>query len=259
MVHLVPRARPSAWIGRGASRRLFPSGTCFLGLIFLCLSLAASAGARGVSTTGAVEATHPEDFVALRSVIPDLQVELRYLGSNNFTGRPIAGYEADVAYVTRPAALALRDVQHDLAADGLGLKVFDAYRPQRAVDDFMRWAADLDDIAMKATYYPKVDKQELIPSGYIAEHSGHSRGSTVDVTLVHLSDRRELDMGGSFDYFDPLSWPSSTSVTTAQHRNRMKLRGVMLRHGFQPLAEEWWHFTLRDEPYPDTYFDFPVR
>ncbi len=241
------------------SRHVLRSGSSFLGLLFLSVSLAASAGAPAVSTAEAPEAFHPDDFVALRSVIADLQVELRYLGSNNFTGRPIAGYEADVAYLTEPAALALKDAEQELAADGLGLKVFDAYRPQRAVDDFMRWAADPNDIAMKVVYYPNVDKRELIPRGYIAERSGHSRGSTVDVTLVRLIDDRELDMGGSFDYFDPLSWPSSTSVTPVQHRNRMKLRRVMLRHGFVPLKEEWWHFTLRDEPYPDTYFDFPVR
>ena len=150
-------------------------------------------------------------------------------------------------------------MQQVLAADGLGLKVFDAYRPQRAVDDFMRWAADPDDTTMKATYYPNVDKSDLIPKGYIAARSGHSRGSTVDVTLARLTDGRELDMGGPFDYFDPLSWPSSMRVTAAQYRNRMKLREVMTRHGFEPLREEWWHFTLRSEPYPDTYFDFPVR
>lgn len=243
---------------RSGSRRLIPSASALLGLLFLCVSLAVpAAGPEG--STERPPALHPHDFVALRSVIPDLQVELRYLGSNNFTSRPVTGYEADVAYLTKPAALALKDVQQELAADGLGLKVFDAYRPQRAVDDFMRWAADPNDTATKAAYYPNVDKRELIPKGYIAERSGHSRGSTVDVTLVRLSDGRELDMGGSFDYFDPLSWPSSTQVTTAQHRNRMKLREVMMRHGFLPLKEEWWHFTLRDEPYPDTYFDFPIR
>jgi D-alanyl-D-alanine dipeptidase len=259
-------SRPQCWQPRESpltdevtrlQRKVPPPAASFLSLLLLCTSLAASA-ATGVSTTEAAP-LRPRDFVALDSIIPDLRVELRYLGSNNFTGRPVAGYEADVAYLTEPAARALQEVQQELAADGLGLKVFDAYRPQRAVDAFMRWAADPDDVAMKSAYYPNVDKRDLIPKGYIAERSGHSRGSTVDLTLVRLSDGRELDMGGTFDYFDPLSWPSSTRVTVAQHRNRMRLREVMMRHGFVPLKEEWWHFTLRDEPYPDTYFDFPVR
>ena len=200
----------------------------------------------------------PPDFVDLRAAVPGLEVDLRYFGSDNFVGRPVAGYEANVAYLTQPAARALEAVQRELAADGLALKVFDAYRPQRAVDDFVRWAQDPAD-ATKDTYYPNVDKRALIPRGYIAERSGHSRGSTVDVTLVRLSDGVELDMGGSFDFFDLLSWPASTLVTPVQHGNRMKLRDAMLRHGFLPLQEEWWHFTLRDEPYPATYFDFPVQ
>jgi zinc D-Ala-D-Ala dipeptidase len=217
------------------------------------------AGAPGVPTSAPADPPRPDDFVALRSIIPGLQVEQRYFGSNNFIGRPIAGYEAEVVYLTREAALALKEVQRELATQGLALKVFDGYRPQRAVDDFMAWAADPDDTAMKASHYPTLDKSVLIPRGYIAERSGHSRGSTVDLTLVSLDSGEELDMGSPYDYFDPISWPSSTSVTEDEHKNRMKLREVMLRHGFAPLAEEWWHFTLRDEPYHDTYFDFPIR
>jgi len=246
----------------GASR------TCRFVFVAACVALATPAAADigqhaadGEPPAAALAETaqRPDDFVALRSVIPDLQVELRYSGNNNFIGRPVAGYQAEVAYLTRPAALALRDVQQELAADSLGLKVFDAYRPQRAVDDFMAWAADPNDTAMKHTYYPDVDKTALIPDGYIAQRSGHSRGSTVDLTLVRRDSGEALDMGSPFDYFDPVSWPSSTSVTAAQHANRMKLRAVMVRHGFIPLEQEWWHFTLRDEPYPDRYFDFPVR
>lgn len=201
----------------------------------------------------------PDAFVALHSVIPDLVVELRYLGSNNFLGRPVEGYRASVVYMTEPAALALKAVQEDLAEQGLGLKVFDAYRPQRAVDDFVRWAADSADTRMKQQYYPSLNKDELFPGGYIAERSGHSRGSTVDLTLVRLADAQELDMGSPYDFFDPVSWPADTSITATQHANRMTLRDAMLAHGFRPISTEWWHFTLEGEPYPEVYFDFPVE
>ncbi len=217
------------------------------------------AGARDVPLTQPADPPKPQDFVDLRGVIPGIEIELRYFGSDNFVGRPIAGYEAEVVYLTRDAATALAGVQDALRTEGLGLKVFDGYRPQRAVDDFMQWAADANDTAMKAAYYPSLDKSRLIPDGYIAEHSGHSRGSTVDVTLIRLASAEELDMGGPYDYFDPVSWPSSAAVSEAAHRNRMTLREIMIRHGFVPLEEEWWHFTLRDEPFPDTYFDFPLR
>ena len=221
--------------------------------------LAFYAGAPGVETTLPAEPPRPDGFVALRGIIPDLRVELRYFGTDNFIGRRVAGYEAEVAYLTRDAARALQAAQRELAPQGLGLKVFDAYRPQRAVDDFVAWARDPDDTLMKASYYPGLDKGALIPNGYIAEHSGHSRGSTVDLTLVRLDSGAELDMGSPYDYFDPVSWPAATSVTPRQRNNRMQLRELMLRHGFEPLEEEWWHFMLRDEPHRDRYFDFPVK
>lgn len=161
----------------------------------------------------------------------------------NRQSRPIAGYEANVVYLTLAAATALREVQAELASEGLGLKVFDGYRPQRAVDDFMRWAADADDQAMKDSFYPAVNKSALIPDGYIAERSGHSRGSTVDLTLVDLTSGEELDMGSPYDYFDPISWPASTAVPEVALDNRMKLREIMVRHGFMPLEEEWWHIS----------------
>ena len=201
----------------------------------------------------------PDSFVALRSVIPDLVVELRYFSSNNFIGRPIDGYEDNIVWMTEAAARALQGAQEDLAAQGLGLKVFDAYRPQRAVDNFVRWAADGNDLLMKQQYYPSLEKSELFPGGYIAERSGHSRGSTVDLTLVRLADSQELDMGSPYDFFDPVSWPSDTSITAQQQANRLKLREAMLANGFRPLDTEWWHFTLEGEPYTDTYFDFPVQ
>lgn len=218
-----------------------------------------AAGAPGVPVSAPAEPPRPDDFVALNDIVPDLVVELRYYGSDNFVGRPVDGYEAEVAYLTRDAAAALRAVQEDLSAEGLGLKLFDAYRPQRAVDDFLTWAADPDDTKMKAAYYPTLDKSVLVPNGYIAERSGHSRGSTVDVTLVRVATGAELDMGSPYDFFDPISWPSSALVTASQSANRRLLRETMQRHGFVPLEQEWWHFTLRNEPYPDTSFDFPVR
>jgi D-alanyl-D-alanine dipeptidase len=202
-----------------------------------------------------------EGFVNIEEAVPGIVVELRYFTRDNFVGEPIDGYEADACYITVQAAEALALVQKDLAAFGLGLKIFDAYRPQRAVDHFVRWAEDLDDTRMKAKYYPNVAKENLFRNGYIAAKSGHSRGSTVDLTIVSLGGgtTEELDMGTGWDFFGPKSWPTSTDVTPQQRANRMLLQSLMARHGFRPLAEEWWHFTLLDEPYPETWFDFVIR
>lgn len=200
----------------------------------------------------------PAGFVDLGEAVPGIGVDLRYTGENNFVGTPIEGYEVAICYISAEAAMALANVQEELAAFGLALKVFDAYRPQRAVDHFIRWAEDLDDTKMKAAYYPHVAKQHLFRDGYIAARSGHSRGSTVDITIVS-ADGAELDMGTPFDFFGPESHGASLAVTPQQRANRALLRSVMTKHGFRPLAEEWWHFTLVDEPYPETYFDFPVR
>jgi zinc D-Ala-D-Ala dipeptidase len=205
------------------------------------------------------EQARPQRFVAAASVAPGLVVDMRYAGARNFVGRPINGYETPVCLLTRDAATALASVQRDLAASGRGLKVYDCYRPTRAVADFATWARDLDDQAMKQEYYPNVDKTQLFALGYIAERSGHSRGSTVDVTLIDLTSGAELDMGTPYDLFDPRSWPSDTSVSAEAQANRRALQDIMVAHGFRPLREEWWHFTLNGEPYPDTYFDFPVR
>lgn len=203
----------------------------------------------------------PTGFVEIRSSVPNIQVELRYLTRDNFVGRRIDGYGSEHCYVTTEAARALAAVQAELVAFGLGLKVFDAYRPQRAVDHFVRWAQDLGDTKMKATYYPGVEKEHLFRDGYIAAKSGHSRGSTVDLTIVTLGSGEpvELDMGTGWDFFGPESWPSSIEVTPQQRANRMLLQSLMVKHGFRPLAEEWWHFTLEDEPFPETYFDFPLE
>lgn len=201
----------------------------------------------------------PAGFVDARAMIPGLVVEMRYAGKENFVGRPIDGYEAPVCLLTRQAAAALTQVQQQLSASDLGLKVFDCYRPARAVADFARWARDPQDQARKADYYPNIDKSQLFALGYIAERSGHSRGSTLDVTLVNLATKAEIDMGSGYDLFDTRSWPTDQTVSPAQRDNRTKLQAVMTAHGFRPLAEEWWHFTLNAEPHPETYFDFPVQ
>jgi D-alanyl-D-alanine dipeptidase len=203
----------------------------------------------------------PAGFVHVDEVIPDIALDIRYYSEDNFTGRRVAGYERPAGILTKQAALALQDVAAELARFGLGLKIYDAYRPQRAVDDFVQWARDPGDQRMKSRYYPQVDKANLIEEGYIAEHSGHSRGSTVDLTLVSPGPDgpRELDMGTGWDVFGPESWPDSRAVTPEQRAHRLLLRVLMERHGFEPLQQEWWHFTLRDEPFPDKYFDFPVR
>lgn len=212
----------------------------------------------GLAATSAAAQTRPRAFVDAASVVPGLALEMRYAGSNNFVGRPIAGYEAPVCLLTRQAATALAAVQADLASFGLGLKAFDCYRPTRAVANFAAWARDLNDQARRADYYPNVDKSQLFALGYIAERSGHSRGSTADLTVVDRATGAELDMGSPFDLFDPRSWPSNNAVTAAQRANRLMLRSVMRAHGFKPLEQEWWHFTLEHEPYSRTYFDFPV-
>ena len=193
------------------------------------------------------------------SVIPDVLLDIRYYSSFNFIGERIDGYEEPAALMTREAAQALKAVSDEAAKQGLRLKIFDAYRPQKAVDHFMRWAADPADTRMKAYFYPELNKDEIIPQGYIAEHSGHSRGSTVDLTRFDMASQQDLDMGGTFDFCGEKSHPDYAGISEAQHANRMLLQSMMVRCGFRPLSTEWWHFTLENEPWPDTYFTFPVR
>ncbi len=200
----------------------------------------------------------PAEFVSVPEGGP-LLTELRYFTRNNFVGEPIEGYLAPVVMMTRPTYEALLAAAEELAQFGLGIKIFDAYRPQLAVDHFVRWAENLDDTRMKSRYYPQVDKANLFRDGYIAARSGHSRGSTVDLTLVYLQSGEELDMGTPWDFFDLSSWGESEAVTPQQRANRALLRTIMEKHGFSPIREEWWHFTLVDEPYPDTFFGFPVE
>ena len=215
----------------------------------------------GVSMACTLQAAVPPGFVEIKEAVPGIEVELRYFSEDNFVGVLIDGYQAERCYITADAAAALKNVQAELESFGLGLKVFDAYRPQRAVDHFVRWAEDLGDTRMKARYYPDVEKKNLFRDGYIAAKSGHSRGSTVDLTIVSRDTGEPvgLDMGTGWDYFGPKSWPSSIEVSAGARANRMLLQSLMVKHGFRPLAEEWWHFTLENEPFPDTYFDFPVR
>jgi D-alanyl-D-alanine dipeptidase len=186
-----------------------------------------------------------------------LALDLRYASADNFVGAPVDGYERAVCLLSEPAARALAQVQADLAADGLGLVVFDCYRPQRAVDHFVRWSREPADPAAAARHHPRVPKQELFAHGYIAERSGHSRGSTVDVGLVRGGQR--LDFGTPFDFFDPLSHGEAAGVSEAARANRARLCTAMERRGFRAHPAEWWHFTLADEPWPDRYFDVPVR
>lgn len=198
-------------------------------------------------------------FVPITDVVPDAILEIRYYSTYNFVGERIDGYLAPTAWLTRPAADSLKAVSDDVMKLGYRLKIFDAYRPQCAVDHFVRWAADVPDTLMKRYFYPDVDKSRLFELGYIMEKSGHTRGSTVDLTLFDMNTEKEVDMGGTFDWFGEESHPDYRGITDEQFANRMILRDAMVRHGFKTLDSEWWHFTLKDEPYPDTYFTFPIQ
>ncbi len=200
-----------------------------------------------------------EGFVYVTDVIPNAQLEIRYYSDDNFVGTVIDGYEAPKAILTVEAAQALKKAADTLYEQGYYIKVFDAYRPQNAVNHFIRWAEDLEDTKMKEKYYPDLDKSVLFELGYIAEKSGHSRGSTVDLTLVNISTGEELDMGSGFDFFGEISHHGTKLITSEQEKNRNILRDAMVEAGFKVYPEEWWHYTLKDEPYPDTYFDFPVK
>jgi zinc D-Ala-D-Ala dipeptidase len=240
-------------VGEGDKQRIEPNSPPFA----ICHSLLAALFAI-LATQAALAQDRPAAFVDASTVVPGLIADMRYAGAHNFVGRPIDGYEAPRCLLSQAAAAALADVARDLSSRGLHVKVFDCYRPTRAVMNFVRWARALNDTASKAEFYPDVDKRTLFRDGYIASQSGHSRGSTIDMTLAN-DDGRELDMGTPFDFFSPKSWPADPTVTPEQHANRMLLAAAMRRHGFRGYDKEWWHFTLRGEPFPDTYFDFPVR
>lgn len=199
------------------------------------------------------------DFVEITDVIPDAILEIRYYSTYNFVGTRVDGYQRPLALMTRQAADSLRAAADELKQQGYILKIWDAYRPQTAVNHFIRWAENLQDTAMKAVFYPMVDKSLLFEQQYIMARSGHSRGSTVDLTLLCAATGKELDMGSPFDWFGTESHPDYTNLTHEQIANRHILWDAMLRHGFKMIDSEWWHFTLINEPYPDTYFDFPIQ
>ncbi|WP_299524370.1 M15 family metallopeptidase [Winogradskyella sp.] len=201
----------------------------------------------------------PEGFVYVKSEIPDLNVELRYFGTNNFVGDTIDGYKANTLILTIAATEKLKLIQDELQQQNLCLKVFDGYRPQRAVNHFIRWARDLNDTINKSRFYPDVEKRNLFKEEYIASRSGHSRGSTVDLTIIDGNTGIPLDMGSPFDFFGQQSWVNYDGITEVQKKNRQLLQTVMLKHNFRNYPKEWWHFTLRWEPFPKTYFDFEVE
>lgn len=247
-------------------KKLFAIALIFCGLLSSCKS--AQDAARLYDKT-----MDASQFVNITDVIPDAILEIRYHTTYNFVGARIDGYEEPVALMTREAADSLRAVSDDLRQHGYCLKIYDSYRPQRGVDHFLRWAQDPTDTITKAYFYPNLTKKQVFDGEYVAEKSGHSRGSTIDLTLVDMKAGKELDMGGTFDWFGPESHPDfgggnpetlefqpvEGGLTSEQFYNRMVLRTAMLRHGFKPLDNEWWHFTLKNEPFPDTYFNFPVK
>ena len=200
----------------------------------------------------------PSGFVLLADHVPNIIQEIRYYSTYNFIGERIDGYEEPCALLTKEAARALKAVSNEVFVQGYRLKVFDAYRPACAVKQFVLWGIEDTDVRMKPYFYPELDKQELFSRGYIARQSSHSRGSAVDLTLLDMKTGKELDMGSPFDLFSELSHPDCRDITDEQYENRMLLQHVMVRNGFAPIDCEWWHFSLKEEPYPDTYFEFPV-
>ena len=200
-----------------------------------------------------------EGFVYVDKLIPDVILEVRYYSDDNFVGSRVDGYLAPKVILTMEAAEVLAEVADEMRAQGLVLKLFDGYRPQEAVNHFIRWAEDVEDQKMKDKYYPEVDKKDVFKLGYIAKRSGHSRGSTIDLTLVDGITGEELDMGSSFDFFGEISHHGTDKISEEQFKNREILRAVMEKHGFEPYSKEWWHYTLLNEPYPYTYYDFPVQ
>lgn len=201
----------------------------------------------------------PKDFSYLNKIAPSIQHELRYCTNNNFLGYSVNGYHESIVICTTKTAFALKKVQQELLKKDLSLKIFDAYRPQTAVNHFVKWARVINDTLMKQKYYPNINKRHLFRKGYIASKSGHSRGSTVDLTIVNLKTGNELDMGSPYDFFGISSHVAYQKLTKEQKKNRQLLQLIMRKYNFRPYSKEWWHFTLRFEPFPKTYFDFPVK
>lgn len=241
--------------------------TRMIALLFAAASVISCGSRVRQEPVSSVSESDASGFVLLSEAVPDAILEIRYYSTYNFIGDRIPGYEQPIAILTRQAADSLKVVSDELLAQGYRLKIFDAYRPQCAVDYFVKWAEDADDVRMKEYFYPELEKDVLIPQDYIAAKSSHSRGSTVDLTLFDMASEREVDMGCTYDYFGVASHPdvlpgqevgAYQPINEEQYRLRMLLRDAMLSHGFKPYDCEWWHFTLADEPYPDTYFTFPL-
>ena len=226
----------------------------------------------------------PQGFVYLHEVDPSILVQMRYLSDQNFIGKPLNGYKKPVVILTREAAEALAKLQQDVKKDGYTVVVYDAFRPQKTVDQFVAWGDDINDNKMKALYYPRVAKHDVFRLQYVAEKSTHTRGSTVDLSLlpagqtlkdikditpvkrtladgfeVFFLDDGTLDMGTSFDLFDEASHPASQLVAQNYQKNRQYLQDKMQQYGFEGVETEWWHFTFKNEPFPDTYFDFDIE
>lgn len=238
-----------------------------LALAIIALSLALvvpTAGAQAANNDTKNETAEkkrelPKGFVYVDEAIPTAVFDIRYYGDNNFVGARIDGYKGPYAILTSKAAASLKSVSDDLAKKGYRLKIFDAYRPQKAVNHFIRWSKDAKDTKMKKQYYPNTAKKDLFKLGYLASKSGHSRGSTVDLTLVSAKTGEEVDMGASYDLLDPLSSHGTSKITAKQSANRSLLKKAMEKRGFKSYSKEWWHYTLRSEPYPNTYFNFNVE
>lgn len=201
----------------------------------------------------------PKGFVYLDEIIPDADYDIRYYSDNNFIGRRIDGYDAPLAIMTEKAAKALKKVNEDLLKQGYRLKIIDAYRPQKAVDDFIAWSKKADDTRMKEAFYPDVDKNKLFKLGYLSSKSGHSRGSTVDLTMVYKRTGEEVDMGSRVDFLGEISSHGAKQLTKEQRKNRYILKAAMVDRGFKPYSKEWWHYTLKEEPFPSKYFNFDVE
>ena len=206
-----------------------------------------------------IESNDSSDFILLTDYIPEIILEMRYFTTYNFVGDKIDGYEEPIALLTKEAAIALKEVSDELLQKGYRLKIYDAYRPQKSVTHFIKWAEDVNDQRMKEYFYPTFDKSLIFEEGYLAKNSSHTRGSTIDLTLFDMKLGKDVDMGGTFDFFGDISHPDYKDITKEQLDNRNLLKDTMIAHGFKQSIREWWHFTLIDEPYPNTYFTFPIN
>ncbi|MGV8056756.1 MAG: M15 family metallopeptidase [Smithellaceae bacterium] len=251
-------------------------------IIFSFLLLVALCAPQFANISAATE-KRPKGFVDIQDVVPDILLDIRYFGPHNFVGEKINGYNAGKCIITKEAAAALAKVQKDLALFSLSIKIYDCYRPQRAVNHFVQWATEIDNTKTRKEFYPTVDKRNLFKDGYIDSKSGHSRGSTVDLTIVPLpfpkqagyipgqklsacyspAEKRfrdnSIDMGTGFDCFHELSHTVNKNIGLQQRINRMLLKSLMGKYGFRNFEKEWWHYTLNNEPYPSTYFDFVIE